>query len=157
MEIKGRILAVDPGEKRIGVAVSDPTQTIARPLVVIKHVSRSANAQAISRLAAEQEVVRVIVGHPLDSEGLPGPQARLSERLAEAVRSFTDIPVELWDESGSTQAAQTIRRAMGGSRKSRAGHLDEVAAAVILQSYLDAHSRPASTNLESDRPDFPSE
>lgn len=155
MEIKGRILAVDPGEKRIGIAVSDPTQTLARPLTVIKHVSRSANAQAIARLAEEQEAVRVIIGHALDSEGLSGLQAKLAERLAEAVRAQTQVPVELWDESGSTQQAQAIRRAMGGSRKSRSGHLDDLAAAVILQSYLDAQVRPQPPADDSDSNLYP--
>lgn len=157
MEIKGRILAVDPGEKRIGIAVSDPTQTIARPLTVIKHVSRGANAQAIARLAVEQEVVRVVIGHALDSEGLPGLQAKLAERLAEAVQAQTQVPVELWDESGSTQKAQSIRRAMGGSRKTRSGHLDDVAAAVILQSYLDSQDRPEPSSEGNDSPDPPTQ
>ncbi|HZW02315.1 MAG TPA: Holliday junction resolvase RuvX [Anaerolineaceae bacterium] len=157
MEEKGRILAVDPGEKRIGIAVSDLTQTIARPLAVLKHVSRSANAAVIVRLAGEQGAVQVVIGHALNSEGLPGPQARLAERLAEAVRSLTELPVLLWDESGSTQAAQSIRRAMGGNRKSRSGHLDDVAAAVILQSYLDARSRLEPPGWDRELSDIPPE
>lgn len=157
MEIKGRILAVDPGEKRIGIAVSDETQSIARPLTVIKHVSRSANAQAIVRLAVEQKAVRVVIGHALDSEGLPGMQAKLAERLAAAVQTQIPVPVELWDESGSTQKAQSIRRAMGGSRKTRSGHLDDVAAAVILQSYLDAQDRPDPFSAGNDLPELPTE
>lgn len=134
-----RILAVDPGEKRLGIAVSDPTGTIASPLAVLKHVARAVDAAAIAQLAREQEAGRIIVGQALDDENLPTPQSRLAERLADAIRLETDLPVELWDESGSTQTAQAARRAMGVSRRKRRGHLDDLAAAVILQSYLDAH------------------
>jgi putative holliday junction resolvase len=134
----GRILAVDPGEKRLGIAVSDPTGTLARPLKVIKHVGRAADAAEIVRLAAENEVVRIIIGTALDDENQPTSQSRHAEKLAEAVRTLTALPVELWDESGSTQAARESRIAMGVSRRKRSGHLDEIAATVILQSYLDA-------------------
>jgi len=139
--MNGRILAVDPGEKRLGIAISDPTGTIASPLMVVKHVSRTIDAATIAALAAEQAAVRIIVGQALDDEGNPTAQARHAGRLAEAIREQTSLPVELWDESGSTQAARAARIAMGVSRRKRSGHLDEVAAAVILQSYLDAHER----------------
>jgi putative Holliday junction resolvase len=141
IESKGRILAVDPGEKRLGIAVSDETQTLAAPLAVIQHESRLLDAARIATLAREQDAVRILIGYALDSEGLPGPQARHAERLAEAVRSQTELPVELWDESGSTQAARQVRLRMGSRRKGRSGHLDDVAAAVILQGYCDAHSQ----------------
>lgn len=140
----GRILAVDPGSKRIGLAISDATQTIAAPLRVIKHISRLVDAAQIARIAEEQQAVLIIIGCPLDSEGLPGPAARSAARVAEAVRSQTSLPVELWDESGSTRSAQSAAVEMGISRRKRAGHLDEVAAAVILQSYLDSLSHSQS-------------
>jgi putative Holliday junction resolvase len=139
LEIRGRILAVDPGEKRLGIAISDPTGTLARPLQVVKHVSRAVDAAVIASLAAEQGAARIIVGQALDDEGNPTPQARHAQRLAEAIREQTLLPVELWDESGSTQAARASRIAMGVSRRKRGGHLDEIAATVILQTYLDAH------------------
>jgi putative Holliday junction resolvase len=135
----GRILAVDPGEKRLGIALSDPTGTIASPLQVLGHVSRVVDAAAIAQLAAEHGAVRIIVGQALDDEGSPTPQARHAGRLAQAIREQTNLPVELWDESGSTQAARAARVAMGVSRRKRSGHLDEIAATVILQTYLDAH------------------
>lgn len=141
----GRILAVDPGEKRLGIALSDPTGTLATPLQVLAHVSRAADAQAIARLAQQHSAARIIIGQALDDEGEPTPQARHAERLAEAVRTETSLPVELWDESGSTQEARAARLAMGVSRKKRSGHLDEIAAAVILQSYLDAHTGTSHT------------
>lgn len=152
MDLPGRILAVDPGEKRIGLSLSDPTQTIASPLSVLKHISRIVDAAQIAQIAAQHQVVKIVIGCPLDVEGLPGPSARRSERVAEAVRSQTEIPVELWDESGSTQSALSARRAMGVSRKKRSGHLDEIAATVILQSYLDVQKPSASSSMNSTSP-----
>lgn len=137
--MSGRVLAVDPGEKRIGVAISDPSGTIANPLSVIGHVSRPVDAAAIVQLAQEQAAVKIVIGQPLDAEGLPGPQARRAARLAEAVQGLTDLPVILWDESGSTQNVRAARIALGVSRRKRRGHLDDLAATYILQTYLDAH------------------
>lgn len=140
--MKGRVLAVDPGEKRLGIAISDPTGTIASPMMVLRHVSRAVDADAIARLAGEQQAVCIVIGQALDDEGNPTPQARHAIRLAEAVREKTPLPVVLWDESGSTNAARSARIAMGVSRRKRSGHLDEIAATVILQSYLDAQGGP---------------
>jgi putative Holliday junction resolvase len=133
-----RILALDPGEKNIGLALSDPTGTIASPLGVLKHVSRPLDAAAIAGLAAEHQAVRIVVGQALDDEGRPTLEGRKAARLAGAIRRQTDLPVVLWDESGSTQAARQARQAMGASRRKRGGHLDELAATYILQDYLDA-------------------
>jgi putative holliday junction resolvase len=135
----GRILAVDPGDKRLGLAVSDPLGIIANPLTVLNHISRDENAQRIAFMAKEQEVIKIIVGLPLNSEGEIGPSGKKSVRLANAIRKFTDIPVELWDESGSTKAAQQAYIQMNVPKKKRSGHLDHIAATIILQSYLDAH------------------
>lgn len=145
-----RIIAIDPGEKRLGLAISDPTGTIANPLQVLAHVARLADAATIASIAKEQGAGLIIVGQALDDDGSPTPQSRRAARLAEAIRSQTDLPVQLWDESGSTQAARQAHIAMGGSRRNRQrrghGHLDELAATYILQTYLDAQdpSRPAS-------------
>jgi putative Holliday junction resolvase len=132
-----RILAVDPGAKRIGIAVSDPTGTIASPLTVIKHTSRREDAARVAELAAQQGAVRIIVGHPLDADGEVGPAAARAARFAEVLREITGLPVDLWDEFGSTREARQARIALGVSRAKRRGHLDHLAAAVILQSYLD--------------------
>jgi putative holliday junction resolvase len=140
--MNGRVLAVDPGEKRIGLAISDPTGTIASPLGVLKHVARTADAAAIVRFAEQHGAVQIVVGQPLNDDGSLNPQARSSQRLADEIRMQTTLPVVMWDESGSTQAAQAARRAMGVSRRKRSGHLDEIAATFILQSYLDAGKQP---------------
>lgn len=141
-----RILAIDPGEKRIGVAVSDPTGTIANPLTVINHVSRNLDAAQIAQIAKDQQVVQIIVGHPLDFDGEAGPAARRSERFANALRDQTDLPVILWDESSSTNEAVAARISMGVSRRKRGGHLDDIAATVILQDYLDFLASQTSQN-----------
>lgn len=136
-----RIMAIDPGEKRLGVAISDSSGTIANPFTVITHTSRIVDASIIAQLAVEQGVVQIVIGQALDEDGQVGAAARHSQRVAEAVSSQTDIPVCLWDESDSTNAALAARRAMGVSRQKRRGHLDEIAATVILQSYLDAQQK----------------
>jgi len=143
-----RILAVDPGEKHLGIALSDPSGTIASPLSVLTHVRRSIDAAAIAQLADEHQVGLIVVGQALDDEGLPTLQSRRSARLAEAIREQTNLPVELWDESGSTQAARQARVAMGVSRRLRRGHLDDLAATVILQSYLDATQEGKQTECQ---------
>ncbi|HEY43967.1 MAG TPA: Holliday junction resolvase RuvX [Anaerolineae bacterium] len=125
-----RILAVDPGEVRIGLAISDPTGTIARPLSVLRHTARRKDALSILDTAVEHDVAKILVGIALDMEGEIGPQARRALRLVEALRIEGDLPVFTWDESGSTQSAQ-----LG---KGRDPMLDARAAAVFLQEYLDA-------------------
>ena len=132
-----RILAVDHGEKRIGLALSDPTATIASPLKVITHVSRMIDAAQVAEIAVQNEVGRIVVGQSYAEDGQPNPAGRRAGRFAEALQSQTDIPIEMWDESHSTQIARAARIELGVSRKKRAGHQDEFAAVVILQSYLE--------------------
>jgi putative Holliday junction resolvase len=136
-----RVLAVDPGEKRIGLAISDPTGTIARPLQVVKHNSRQRDADDILAIAEHEKVELIIVGWALDSDGQIGPQARKSQRLAEVIQSKTSLKVEMWDESGTTQAAVQSRIALGVGRKKRKGHLDDVAASIFLQDFLIHNER----------------
>ncbi len=125
-----RIMAVDPGEVRVGLAISDPTGTIARPLLVLKHISRHEDALRILDLASKHDVAKILVGIAMNEEGKVGSQARVGLRLADVLRTEGDLPVLTWDESGSTQAAQRIR--------GRDPMLDARAAAFFLQEYLDA-------------------
>jgi putative Holliday junction resolvase len=134
------IIAVDPGEKRLGIAISDPTATIANPLQVIDHVSRPVDAASIAQIAIEKGAELIVIGQALDEENRPTPQARRAARLAGAIREQTSLPVLLWDESGSTQTARQARIALGASRSKRRGHMDELAATVILQTYLDSRA-----------------
>ncbi len=135
-----RILAIDPGEKRIGIAISDATETIASPLAVIQHISRPIDAAAIASLAMEQQAGLIVIGQSLDEDGRPTPQSRRSDRLAQAIKQQCDLAITFWDESFSTQAARQAQIEMGTPRSHRTGHLDELAATFILQSYLDARS-----------------
>jgi putative Holliday junction resolvase len=133
-----RILAVDPGEKRIGLALSDPTGTVARPLSVIKHVSRLLDAAQVADAATQNDVGLIVIGQSFDEEGNPNLAGRRAAKFAEALKEQTNIPIELFDESFSTQDARATRIEMGVSRKKRSGHMDELAAVMILRSYLEA-------------------
>ena len=133
-----RILAVDHGEKRIGLSLSDPTGTIASPLTVIKHVSRLLDAAQVANLAAENEAGLIVIGQSFDEEGNPNLAGRRAAKFAEALKEQTNIPIELFDESFSTQDARATRIEMGVSRRKRSGHMDELAAVMILRSYLES-------------------
>lgn len=139
-----RILAVDHGEKRIGLALSDPTATIARPLRVIEHISRLMDAAQVATLAQENGVGLIVIGQSFDEEGQPNLAGRRAAKFAAALREQTSIPVVLWDESFSTQDARAARIELGVSRKKRSGHQDALAAVVILQSYLESN-KPSTT------------
>jgi len=140
-EEKGRVLAVDHGEKRIGLALSDLTSTIASPLTVLQHVSRAIDAAQVCALAAEHDVKLIVVGQSFDEAGNPNAAGRAAARFAEALREQTNIIVRLWDESLSTADARASRIELGVSRKKRAGHHDALAAVVVLQSYLEANRK----------------
>ena len=133
------ILAIDHGEKRIGIALSDPTGTIASPLTVIKHVSRLMDAAQVANLASEHGAELIVIGQSFDEEGNPNLAGRRAARFAETLKEQTQIPVVLWDESFSTQDARAARIELGVSRKRRAGHHDAFAAVMILQSYIESN------------------
>lgn len=138
MEENQRILGIDPGEVNLGIALSDPTRTIASPLETIPHTSRKEDVKRILALVEIHSAGKIVIGQAINWDGSKSYQARKSARLAAALEKQTDLPVVLWNEYGSTQKARQARQKMGVSRKKRAGHLDELAAVVILQSYLDA-------------------
>ncbi|MGQ9833173.1 MAG: Holliday junction resolvase RuvX [Candidatus Villigracilaceae bacterium] len=133
-----KILAVDPGEKRLGLAVSDPTGTLARPLGVLKHVSRLADAARVAEVAHENGAELILVGQSFDESGQPNLAGRQAANFAAALRTQTVLPVVLWDEAFTTRDARAARLAAGAARKKRMGHLDDWAAVVLLQSYLDS-------------------
>ena len=135
-----KILAIDPGSKHIGLAISDPTGTISRPLLILHHRSRIEDNEKILSIALEEGVDTVIVGQSLEDDGEPSFEGRRSARMAESLKERLNIPIVLWNEGFSTLDARHTRIQAGGSRKKRRGHLDDVAAAIILQSYLDAQA-----------------
>ena len=133
----GRVLAVDPGTRRVGVAVSDPTGTIAQPLAAVPAEPAATLAQRLAALAREQEATSLVVGLPRRLDGSLGPEARAARALAQELRRASGLAVSLVDERLSSAAAERALLAGGASRARRKQLSDQVAAALILQSYLD--------------------
>jgi putative Holliday junction resolvase len=134
-----RLLGLDIGERRIGVAVSDPTQTVARPLTTIVRASRQEDFEAVEGLVQKHEAEGIIVGLPISLDGTEGPQARQTRRYAERLSAAVSVPIEYWDERYSSATAAEILQSRGRGRHTR-GEIDATAAAVILQSYLNAQA-----------------
>ncbi len=134
-----KVLAVDSGSERLGVAISDATGTIANPLLVFKHTKREQDAEKIVELAGENEVSEIIIGQAFYSDGTPNPSGRKSARLADAIKEITQIPVILWDEYESTKLARQAMKELRSGKKKQRSHLDDLAATVILQDYLDSN------------------
>ena len=128
-----KVLALDYGSARTGVAVSDPTGLLARPLCVVERAASEAGLARIGELIREQSAERVVVGLPLTLRGDRGEQARETERFADALRAAMAVPVELFDERFTTDLAEA-----GGSAPE-----DARAAAHLLSSYLAWSSRPS--------------
>jgi len=136
-----RVLGVDLGERRIGLAVSDPTGTLAGPHQILdRSGDPAADRRAVVAVARELGATRIVVGLPRSLSGRDGPAARAARAEAEALRGEggPDLIVELHDERFSTVTAQQSVRASGARRKARRRPVDDVAAAVILQSYLES-------------------
>jgi putative Holliday junction resolvase len=123
-----KVLALDYGSARTGVAVSDPTGTVARPLGVVERAGTDVGLAELARLAREEEVERVVVGLPLTMRGVRREQAAETERFVEALRGVLAVPVELYDERFTTDLAQ---------RTAGAAPEDALAAAHLLSTYLE--------------------
>ncbi len=128
-----RILAVDPGDVRIGLALSDPLRIIALPFGIILHKARDQDAQDILTVASEQGACTILIGVAYDQDNEIGPQARKSLRLVRTLEELSDLEILTWDESGSSAAAAELS-------KKTDDPIDAIAAAVILQDYLDAQA-----------------
>jgi putative Holliday junction resolvase len=133
-----RILALDIGEKRIGVAVSDPSGSVATPLVVLDATKVLGDGRDLIRLVDEYEARLVVVGLPLSMDGSEGPQAVSVRRSAKRLAGFLRVPVEFADERLSSAQASKAMGESGVSVRQARGSVDMVAAAIFLQSYLDA-------------------
>jgi len=132
-----RILAVDWGSKRIGIAISDPTGKIARPLDTINHISRAKDAEKIVKISHENVVDSIIMGVIYDDNNNLTPSGRSAKRLAEEITSLFGQQVILWDEAFTTLDAKRLQIEKGTSRLKRKGHLDEIAAVLLLKDYLE--------------------
>jgi len=140
LERPGRVLGVDPGERRVGLSLSDETRLLASPLrVLLRGGGANPVMGEIARVAAQEGAVQVVVGLPLNEDGTRGRQAHRAEVFADTLAHVSGLPVELWDERLSTRDAEALARAGGRStrRLRERGEMDALAAAVILQDYLD--------------------
>lgn len=138
------ILAVDHGERRLGIAVSDLTGTLSRPLTVLSHISRAEDVRRVNELAHSHGARLVVVGQSFDEDGHPNAAGERARRFAEELKSRTGLDVILWDESLSSVEARARLREAGVRRKGRRSPDDAIAAAVILESFLESR-RPRPT------------
>jgi putative holliday junction resolvase len=134
---RGRLLAVDYGERRIGLAISDPSGTIASPAgVIVRRAGKRPPVAEIVRRAEALEARGFVVGLPLDGNGDETPRSAEARTVAAALAERTGLPVELIDERYTTAAALRAVREMGGSTRGRKGDVDALAATVLLQHAL---------------------
>jgi putative Holliday junction resolvase len=146
----GRLIAADWGDVRIGLALSDESQVLASPLETL--VRRSGKRFPMPRfleLVAEHRPVGVVVGLPLTGEGMEGASAAAAREMAEGIVRRTGLPVELWDERMSTARALAAIREQGGSTRGRRKDVDALAAAVVLQQFMEARRTERSGTAQS--------
>ena len=137
MTDRGRWLAIDYGDKRIGLAISDPSGMIASPVgFIVRRAGKRPPVAEIIRRAEELEARGFVVGLPLDGNGDETPRSEETRKIAAALADRTRLPVELVDERFTTAAARRAIREMGGSSKDRRGDVDALAATVLLQHAL---------------------
>ncbi len=133
-----RLLGLDVGERRIGVAVSDPTGTITSPLTAIQRAGLEDDLRAITDLAEKHEAESIVVGLPISLNGRMGPQARIIQEFTRSLSKISPVPVHSQDERFSTVEAERLLREAGHAPSREKGLRDSAAASVILQAYLDA-------------------
>ncbi len=133
-----RILGIDFGTKRMGIAISDPTGTIASPL---KTVATSVIEEELTGLMEQYTIGTIIIGHPLRTDGKSGDRAAEVEDFARALEKRFTMPVILFDERFSTQAAERAMRDMDEKPSRNKAKVDRIAAALVLQSYLDSRNQ----------------
>lgn len=133
-----KILAVDLGTVRTGIAVSDPTEFIASPVCTIEQRDLDALISQVAELAGKQSASEIVVGHPRNMDGSRGESARRAEGFAESLGIVSGLPVHLWDERMTTMSAISILNETNTRGKKRKAVVDTVAATIILQDYLDS-------------------
>lgn len=139
LSIMARILSLDVGEKRIGIALSDPSGIIAQALKVYSATgSRAKDIAEIGESVRQHDVSRLVVGLPKNLDGSIGPKAQAIMQFAADIGRAANVPVDMWDERFSTDEAHRIFDMASIKRKKRRGSIDMMAAQIILQGYLDA-------------------
>lgn len=136
-----RIMGLDYGDRRTGVAVSDLFGWTAQGVEVIEHKTEEACLRRVEALVREHEVEEVVVGLPKNMNGSVGPRGEICMAFAEALRQKLSMPVHLWDERLTTVAAERTLLEADVSRSKRKQVIDKMAAAILLQSYLDSRGR----------------
>lgn len=136
-----RTMGLDVGEKRIGIAVSDPMGWTAQSHSVLNRKQNTADLKYLEQLRQELGVEKIIIGYPRNMNGTIGPKALEIEEFAEQLRQYTKVAIEFWDERLSTRSAERILLEADISRSKRKKIIDKLAAAHILQGYLDSQSR----------------
>ena len=134
-----RLLGLDVGDRRVGVAVSDPTGTLASPLTALERRSTKRDVAAVLELARQQEAEGIVVGIPVSLDGALHAQARRTQSFFTALYAASFLPLATWDERFSTDEAERMLRESGVEPSRERGRVDAAAAAIILQGYLDAH------------------
>jgi len=135
------ILGVDTGDRRCGLALSDDLRMLAHPLETVDVVETDVFAR-IEEIVKSRRVARVVTGHPRNMDGSYGPRAEKAREFAEKLRLRLPCPVELWDERLTTVAASRALREAGRDARKQKAVIDQAAAQIILQSWLDAHPEP---------------
>ena len=136
----GRVLGFDVGDRRIGVAISDPLGYTAQPLLTLHRTNRKADMKSVGRLLRRHGVTEAVVGNPLYMSGDISPQAIKAQSFVEDLRAEFGLEVHLWDERLTTTQAHRHLDEAGHAAMGRKGIIDQVAAVLILQSFLDARS-----------------
>lgn len=135
----GRLLGVDLGDVRVGLALSDPDQRVATPLETRPAVEGDdGQAADLADVAADREVVAIVVGYPRTLQGREGAAASRARRVATDLADRTGIPVVLWDERFTTVEAERVMLEQDASRRDRRANIDRVAATLLLQTVVDA-------------------
>ena len=143
--VAGRVMALDVGKVRIGVALSDPLGYTAQPLLTLWRKSRGEDLRSLLRLIRKHEVTAIVVGNPLHMSGDVSPWAVKVHEFAEELRVRSGLPVELWDERMSSVAAHEILDEAGHAKQGRKYVIDQVAAVVILRGWMEAQERRDET------------
>lgn len=133
-----RVLGLDVGSKKIGVAMSDSTQSIAQGLKVYRRTCLKDDLEEVKRLAEEHTITEIVIGLPKDLSGTIGKKAQEVMAFAEQVQKYTRIPIVLWDERFSTNEANRVFELAQVNHKKRKPFIDMIASQIILQGYLDA-------------------
>ncbi|WP_130419635.1 Holliday junction resolvase RuvX [Edaphobacter modestus] len=137
----GRVMALDVGKVRVGVALSDPLGYTAQPLLTLWRKSRGEDLRSLLRLIRKHEVVEIVVGNPLHMSGDVSPWAAKVQQFAEELRARSGLPVYLWDERLSSVAAHEILNEAGHDRRDRKYVIDQLAAVVILRDWMEAREQ----------------